>query len=424
MNDLGHRGVGRCFLWGLCLSLLVPAALPAQTSNSAELARLFQQYKYKESSVRPPQGLLKYEYLVPGGKYTQLFDWDMYFIGVALSYDRQGMSLAHSVQDFLLFSGVNDNVRGWAPRLITADGPGALPQMCKPFLAQSALRVTRTMGNTDWARQYNLALTNPLVFWETTRRSSDGLFRWFNGWESGVDNNPAVTNDPAEVTEGVDLQCYIYREYVALAVLMRKQGYTTRSDEFQQQADDLKRLIQKKMWSEAYGMFFNIDSRTGKFVTIKSWTNLIPLWAGVATPEQGQIMIRQHLLNPREFWSPSGIRSLAADEPLYDPQAGYWRGPVWVISNYLMMHGLMNYGFRKEARELAAETVSMLLRDLRLHGCMRENYQPDTGEPARCERLVGWNLLAEHMQEETETGSDPTSLTDWLLPGEAASGGK
>jgi putative isomerase len=95
-----------------------------------------------------------------------------------------------------------------------------------------------------------------------------------------------------------------------------------------------------------------------------------------------------------------------------------------VISNYLLMHGLMNYGFRKEAREIAAETVSMLLRDLRVHGCMHENYQPDTGEPARCERLVGWNLLAEHMQEEAETGSDPTSLTDWLLPGEAASGGK
>jgi neutral trehalase len=62
--------------------------------------------------VRPPQGLLKYEYLVPGGKYTQLFDWDMYFTGVALSYDRQGMSLAHSVQDFLLFADINDDVRG------------------------------------------------------------------------------------------------------------------------------------------------------------------------------------------------------------------------------------------------------------------------------------------------------------------------
>jgi hypothetical protein len=55
---------------------------------------------------------------------------------------------------------------------------------------------------------------------------------------------------------------------------------------------------------------------------------------------------------------------------------------------------------------------------------MSENYQPETGEPARCERLVGWNLLAEHMQEEAQTGSDPTNLTDWMLPGEATPGRK
>jgi hypothetical protein len=78
------------------------------------------------------------------------------------------------------------------PRIITPKALRALPEMCKPFLAQSALRATRTMGNTDWVRQYNQALSNLLVFWETTRRSRDGLFRWFNGWESGVDNNPAI----------------------------------------------------------------------------------------------------------------------------------------------------------------------------------------------------------------------------------------
>jgi putative isomerase len=173
------------------------------------------------------------------------------------------------------------------------------------------------------------------------------------------------------------------------------------------------------MWSEPDGMFLNIDSRTGQFVHVKTWTNFIPLWAGIATPQQAHRMVRQHLL--KEFWAPGGIRTLARDEPLYDPQSGYWRGPVWVISNYLIMHGLMNYGYEKEAREIAAKTVSILLRDLRVSGGMRENYNPETGEPAASERMVGWNLLAEHMQEEAEKGIDPTTLTDWTLPGERAS---
>ena len=119
MNYRRHRAAGICLLVGLGLGFLITGSLPAQTTNSVELAQLFKQYKYKESTVMPPKGILKYEYLVAGGKYSQLFDWDMYFMGVALSYDGQGMALAHSVQDFLLFMNVGDNTRGWAPREIT-----------------------------------------------------------------------------------------------------------------------------------------------------------------------------------------------------------------------------------------------------------------------------------------------------------------
>jgi hypothetical protein len=424
MKRPSHLIAGKRFLGGLGLSLLLAASLPAQTTNSVELAHLFKEKGLKQEIVKPPSGLLKFEYLAPAGKYSQLFDWDMYFMGVALSYDGLGMPLANSVKNFLAFVDMNDNSRGYTPREISPEALRALPQMCKPFLAQAALRATRTMENIDWLNGYYGPLASPLLFWESARRANDGLFHWFNGWESGVDNNPAVSSDPAEVTEGVDLQCYIYREYVALAVLSAKLGFTTRGAEFARQADDLKRLIQQKMWSAPDGMFLNIDARTGEFVRVKTWTNFIPLWAGVATPAQAERMIRQHLLNPREFWAPSGIRTLACDEPRYDPKSGYWRGPVWVISNYLLMHGLMNYGFEKEARELAAKTVSVLLRDLRVSGSMKENYHPETGLPATGERLVGWNLLAEHMQEEAEKGTDPANLTDWTLPGERAFGQK
>lgn len=108
-----HLAAGMGLLCGLGLSFLLPRFLPAQTTNSVELAQLFKQNKYKEGTVMPPQGLLKYEYLAAGGKYFQLFDWDMYFVGVALSYDGKGMALAHSVQDFLLFMNIGDNTRGW-----------------------------------------------------------------------------------------------------------------------------------------------------------------------------------------------------------------------------------------------------------------------------------------------------------------------
>jgi len=116
------------------------------------------------------------------------------------------------------------------------------------------------------------------------------------------------------------------------------------------------------------------------------------------------------VLNPKEFWCDYGIRTLAPDEPLYNPKSGYWRGPVWVISNYLLMHGLMNFGRGKEAQELAERTVSLLVRDYHTTGGMNECYNPETGGPTAGGHFLSWNLLAEHMVEEAGKGTDPSAI--------------
>jgi putative isomerase len=402
-------------LAGLGLGALLAA--PARSDDGQELSRFFKDRGFKENVVKPAAGILKHPYVVPAGPYFQLFDWDMYFMSVALSYDGIGQPFADSVKDFLEFVDENANRDGYAPREIAPDGLWALPEMCKPFLAQAALRATRTLGSPAWLEAKDTGegkktayekLCDMMRFWENTRRAPDGLFRWYNGVESGVDNNPAVSDEPALVTEGVDLQCYIYREYLALARLAEALKKPADAARYQAKAEALAKLARNKMWSPKDGTFWNVDSRNGSFVRVKTWTNLTPLWAGIATPEQAQRMIKGHLL--KEFWSSQGLRTLAPDEPLYDAKAGYWRGPVWVISDYLLMHGLMNYGHTAEAQEVARKTVALLLRDLRATKGMNENYNPDTGEPAANGQFISWNLLAEHMLEEASAGTDPTRL--------------
>lgn len=390
---------------------------PAHAQQS-QISQLFAKYGFKTNIVKPPSGILTHEYLVPAGPYTQLFDWDTYFMGVALSYDNIGEPLENSVKAFLDFTDENYGSKGYTPREIATNAPDALPQMCKPFLAQMALRASETLHNYDWLRDpsgptrlsYYQKLADTLAFWELARRSPDGLFRWFNGVESGVDNNPAVSDNPADISEGVDLQCYIYREYLAMSILATKLDKDTDANSYREKARELANLVRTRMWSARDGMFLNIDSRTGKFVRIKTWTTFVPLWAGIAIKSQADEMIRAHLLNAREFWSPNGIRTISITEPLYNPHSGYWRGPVWVISNYLLMHGLENYGYKKEAIQLANETVSLLVRDLHATGGMNENYNPETGAPDAAGHFVSWDLLAEHMQEEAQSGSDPTAL--------------
>ncbi|MGH9731233.1 MAG: amylo-alpha-1,6-glucosidase [Candidatus Acidiferrales bacterium] len=393
-------------------------AMPAGAQQQSEISRLIAKSGAKQNIVKPASGILKHPYMVPAGPYTQLFDWDTYFMGVALSYDGVGEPLEDSVKDFLDFTDENWNSTGYTPREIAVDAPDALPQMCKPFLAQMALRASMTLNNYEWLREpsgathrtYYQKLGDTLIFWENARRANDGLFRWFNGVESGVDNNPAVSDEPAGVSEGVDLQCYIYREYRAMAVMAARLGNASDEKTYDAKADALAKLIREKMWSESDGMFLNIDSRTGRMVRIKTWTNFVPLWVGVATKDQAERTIREHVLNAKEFWSPNGIRTLAPSEPLYDPHRGYWRGPVWIVSNYLVMQGLAKYGHQKEAVKLAEETVNLLVSDLRATGGMNENYNPETGEPTAAGHFVSWDLLAEHMVEEAKSGADPTAI--------------
>jgi neutral trehalase len=391
----------------------------AAAQQRSEISQLFEKYDVKQNVIKPPKGILKHEYLVPSGPYWQLFDWDMYFMSVALSYDGVGKPVASSVQDFLEFVDEYADWPGYAPREIAPEALWALPEQCKPFLAQAAVRASLTMHDFTWLNEPNgdskktsyQKLAETVAFWENTRRAQDGLFRWYNGVESGVDNNPAVSDRPAEVTEGVDLQCYLYREYQAMAVLAKALGKSDEAVEYAGKAEDLKHRVREKMWSEVDGMFLNIDSRTQHFVRVKTWTNFVPLWAGIATHAQADRTIKEHLLNPKEFWAPNGVRTIAPTEPLYNPSSGYWRGPIWVISNYLMMHGLMNYGYKAQAQELARKTVTLLVNDFHASGGMNECYDPDKGIPAAGGKFLSWNLLAEHMVEEAETGSDPTALT-------------
>jgi neutral trehalase len=394
-----------------CLAL--PALLPvppARADASAELADFLKTSGAKENIVKPAAGILKHPYLVPAGPYFQLFDWDMYFMSAALSYDGVSGPVEDSVRDFLDFVDENANNAGYAPREIASDQPWALPEQCKPFIAQAAVRASLTSGKWEWLKPLYGKLGHMTEFWENTRRAPDGLFVWYNGVESGTDNSPAVIDSPAMTTEGVDLQVYLYREYSALALIGEKLGDEKAAAAYRKKAEDLRTLMRKLMWSEEDGLFYNLDARTGKPIKVKAWTSFTPLWARMATLKQAKRMIDEHLLSPKEFWAPHGVRTLAATEPLYRPADGYWRGPIWIISNYLMMRGLLNYGYKSNAVELAGKTTDLLVADFRKTKGMNECYDPETGESAAQGLFVSWNLLSEHMLREAETGADPTAF--------------
>ena len=129
--------------------------------------------------------------------------------------------------------------------------------------------------------------------------------------------------------------------------------------------------------------------------------------------------MRHHLENKKTFCSDFGIRSLARDEKMYNLEAtnnpSNWLGPIWLVVNYVVFRGLLNYGYRKEATELCRKTLLLLGEDYRKTGSLHEYYNPETGEPVMNPGFLNWNMLAINMVSELK-GEAP--VYDYLVAGE------
>jgi len=116
-------------------------------------------------------------------------------------------------------------------------------------------------------------------------------------------------------------------------------------------------------------------------------------------------MIERYVLDSRKLWAPHGLRSLAADDPLYNNENvikpySNWQGPVWPHANWMVMHALLHYGYPDAALQVAERVTKLCLDDLARNGMMHENYHAETGAPLAAPDFVSWNLLVAQMLEE------------------------
>jgi glycogen debranching enzyme len=109
------------------------------------------------------------------------------------------------------------------------------------------------------------------------------------------------------------------------------------------------------------------------------------LFGGLATPERAERMVREHLLNPKEFWTAMPVPTVSVSDRSYGPDM--WRGPVWHCYNHLVLDGLLRYGFRKEAEELIRRTVEATVDWYGRTGSIWEFYDPASkAEPKALDR--------------------------------------
>jgi hypothetical protein len=225
-------------------------------------------------------------------------------------------------------------------------------------------------------------------------KDGDGLLEWGGHavLECVRDSYAAIWeemgNDPAapKKLEALDLSCMAVMEMKSLAKMAQELGMPNQADFWQKKANYMAELINKYMWDNWDGFYYNLDRETNRFTTTDSIDlkrmeiiGFLPLWAGIASKRQAASLIN-HLTNPDKFWRRFGVPTLAADDSYYDPfvkRCCMWNGPVWLLWNYMVMRGLLNYDRVDLAKELVDKVFNAVAFQLSNNHRFWESFSPD-----------------------------------------------
>jgi hypothetical protein len=167
-------------------------------------------------------------------------------------------------------------------------------------------------------------------------------------------------------------------------------GRQSTARQYRSEAEELAGLINKLMWDGKRKFYFDLMLE-GELAPVKSIAALWTLLAEVASKSQAAALVAE-LKNPTTFKTVHRVPTLAADEPGFDPEGGYWKGAVWAPTEKMVIQGLENYGYGELAQEIAMNHLHNVVEVYKETGTLWENYAPQSiarGKPSKGD-FVGW----------------------------------
>ena len=348
--------------------------------------------------------------LVEGGGYgkiwleTQPMGGEMYAL----------RDLERARNNSLLFM-ENQREDGRLPGSIRREGERIVPEydkyqgFCFPFPALNLYYLTGE--DPDWLRLLRDTLEKQdACLWRTRAVKADGVLRTFCVYDTGEDNAVRYGDAPCWWTEdtppegcavvpmaSMDVTSWSYAARSTLAEICRIQrdeaGARLWADRARQVAESLRR----ELWDEEAGTLFDRD-RLGRQVRVVGHSPLRCMYWGSMSPGMARRFVRDHLLNPREFWTPMPLPSTAVSDPAFrNAPENNWSGQPEGLTFQRAIRALENYGYDSLVTVLGQK----LMDAVSAHGYrFTQQYDPFTGAPS----------LPEGNDPETLSAYGPTLL--------------
>jgi alpha,alpha-trehalase len=393
--------------------------------TTPEDLRLIDLRVLQASPNNPAPGLLYLPrpYVVPGGRFNEMYGWDSYFIVRGLLRDDLVIEAKNVVDDFLY------EVRNYG-KVLNANRSYYLTRSQPPFLTEMILAVYRRTHDRQWIEDALPAIEAYYNYWTTEPHvtTSTGLSRYFDVGDGPAPEVIASERDPRGVTHYERVREY-FRKHAAgdydtnqyydaradrLTPLfykgdraMRESGFDPsgrfgpfsvdiihynpvclnsllflmeietaemmsdipgRADEapkWRKRARDRANLINKLMWNERDGLYEDYDFVHRKTRRYPFLTTFYPMWAGIASAEQAARVVGNLPL----FERPGGLQTSTSES------GDQWDAPFgWAPLELIGVEGLRKYGYRKEADRISVNFLSMVAEQYLHTGMILEKY--------------------------------------------------
>ena len=357
---------------------------------------------------------LPFPYIVPGGRFGEIYYWDSYFTMLGLAASGKSDMLENMIKNF---SFLIDKF-GYIPN---GNRSYFMGRSQPPFYSLM-IRLLAAIKGTDTLKEYLPQLEKEYRFWmkgETMIAENDSaamhvlkikdggllnrywdehdtprpesyredvelshqsrqdpkiLFRHLRaGAESGWDyscrwfkNKDSFASIHTTDIAPVDLNCLLFHLESVIAEAYELANDAKASTQYLSLARKRKEAIQKYSWNDANGFYFDYDALAGKQKEIFSLAGLFPLFFNIATNDQAAKISD---VVEKKFLRDGGVvTSLETTGQQWDAPNG------WAPLQWMTITGLENYGHHELAAEIAQRWIRLNKGVFKRTGKLMEKY--------------------------------------------------
>lgn len=352
-------------------------------------------------------------YIVPGGRFNEVYYWDSYFTMLGLEVSGKTDLIKNMIDNFVW----QLDTFGLIPN---GNRTYYLGRSQPPFFALMVDLLAQSQGDQVYI-DYSKALLQEYYFWmDTTYATSDVdrhvvrmgdttgelLNRYFDrfdtprpemysndtdeyisttqsktdfyhniraaaesGWDFSarwMDESQRMRSIQTSDIVPVDLNCLLYFLECTIAKAFTFSGEIAKAKRFESKALRRKELIHKYCWNEEIQFFSDYNHNTKSFSNVESLAAVYPLFFNLATDEQADLVA--HKLESK-FLKPGGLITTNINS------GEQWDAPNgWAPLQWMAFKGLVNYGFTDLAHEVRTRWLSLNEKVFKDTGKMLEKY--------------------------------------------------